>query len=260
MKWIKESLRNGDLLAGTFLSLGAGCVAEIAGRAGLDWVLIDTEHGLGDHQSLVSTLQAARVGSIPAMVRVAANESQYFKQALDLGATGIMVPQINTPEEARQAVMYTKYPPEGTRGLTRSSWASGFGFEVEEYLAQANRNVLLAIQIETKTALDHVDQIAAIDGVDVLFVGPSDLSCNLSIPCDLDHPDLTKALSKVSKAAYRQNKKTGILIRNPKDLEKVISAGFQLIALGTDLSILKTGLQKITNSFQTYKRSPKKGV
>jgi len=250
MQWIKESLQNGDVLAGTFLLLDAGCVGELAGRAGLDWVVVDTEHSLGDHQALVSILQATRIGKVSPIVRVIVNEPQYFKKALDLGAAGVMVPQINTAEEAKQAVRYAKYPPEGIRGLARGNWAGGFGYEIETYLAEANCQGVVVIQIETRSALDHVEEIAAVDGVDALFIGPADLSCNLGIPCDLDHPELTDALDKIRAAAAKHGKATGIYIRDDKDLKRVIADGFQLIALSTDQSILKYGMQKIADAFK----------
>lgn len=253
MKWIRKKVLDGDIMAGIFLALGSGCITELAGRAGLDWVLIDTEHGLGDYKDLVSQIQAAKITAAAPVVRVVANEPAHFKRALDLGAAGIMVPQVNNADEARNAVKAMRYPPEGIRGLTRTSWAGGFGYEAEEYLLKANDNLLTVIQIETKAAVENVDQIAAVDGVDVLFVGPSDLSCNLGIPCDLDHPEFKQCVLQVKNAAEKYGKRTGILIKNPDQLERVIADGFSMIALNTDLTILKAGMKMIADSFKTYK-------
>ncbi len=257
MNWIKKRVNSGQVLAGTFLNLGVGCAAEIAGRAGLDWILIDMEHGLGGDGTLVSYLQAARVGGICPIVRIVANRCEYFKRALDLGAAGIMVPQVNTPQEAEYAVQCMKYPPEGIRGMTRSSWAGGFGLEGAQYIAEANENVLAVVQIETQDAVRNVEEIAAVAGVDVLFVGPSDLSCNLGIPCDLKHPQLRECLVSVMQAAKKHGKKTGILIKSADFLPAVVADGFTLIAMGTDLTLLTGGLKKIADSFESHRESGK---
>jgi len=254
MNWIKKRVYAGQVLAGTFLNLGAGCIAEMAGYAGLDWVLIDTEHGLGDANTLVSYLQAARAGCISAIVRVIANRSEYAKRALDLGASGIMVPHVNTAQEARYAVSCMKYPPDGIRGMIRTSWASGFGYEAQEYISAANDNVLSIIQIETKEAIDNIDEIASVPGVDVLFVGPSDLSCHLGISNDLADSQMKECIAKVNQAAQMNGKKTGILIKNPDYLGPVIAEGFNMVALETDISIMKNGLNKVANAFSMYKK------
>ncbi len=251
MEWIKNKLQNADFASGLFLNLGIATSAEIAGRAGLDWVLIDTEHGSGDFNTMVSTIQSARLGGTSPVVRIVNNEIEHFKRALDNGAEGIMVPQINTAQEAELAVRYMKYPPDGIRGLTRTCRASGFGFEIKEYLEKANNDLLLVVQIETGTALANMDEIAAVEGVDVLFLGPSDLSCDLGIPCDLAHPQLHQAMTDICKTARLHNKKAGILIKDKSVLEQIIGMGFSLIALSTDMSIVKSGIQKIVEDFKS---------
>ena len=128
MEWIKNKLQNANFASGLFLNLGIATSAEIAGRAGLDWVLIDTEHGSGDFNTMVSTIQSARLGGTSPVVRIVNNEIEHFKRALDNGAEGIMVPQINTAQEAELAVRYMKYPPDGIRGLTRHLPGQWFWF------------------------------------------------------------------------------------------------------------------------------------
>jgi len=253
MNWIREKILKGDLLAGTFLTLGSGVVAELACRAGLDWVLIDTEHGLGDYHALANQIQAARLLSVAPVVRVISNEPAYFKQALDLGAAGIMVPQINNAQEAARAVEAMRYPPDGIRGLTRTSRASDFGDTIDEYLAKANQHLLTVIQIETKASVENIEQIASVEGVDVLFIGPSDLSCNLGIPCDLEHPQMRECMEKVKNSARHHHKQTGILIKDPSQIGTLVADGFCFIALNTDLSIVKTGMKAVVQSFKEYK-------
>lgn len=253
MNWIREKLKKGNLMAGTFLALGSGAIAEIACRAGLDWILIDTEHGLGDFRSLADQIQAARLLCVAPIVRILSNEPAYFKQALDLGASGIMVPQIRNAQEAIRAIQAMRYPPDGIRGLTRTSRASNFGDDIDAYLAEANQHLLTVIQIETKASIDNIEQIASVDGVDVLFIGPSDLSCNLGISCDLQHPDMQACMKKVNQSAQRYHKQTGILIKDASQIPALVSAGFRLIALETDLSILKKGMKDVAKAFKEYR-------
>jgi 4-hydroxy-2-oxoheptanedioate aldolase len=254
MKWIKQRVMDGELLAGVFLNLGVGCAAEIAGRAGFDWVLLDTEHGLGAEAALVEGLQGARAGDVCPIVRVLANEAGYFKRALDAGAAGIMVPHINKAEDARRAVQHMKYPPEGARGLSRSSRATAFGYDAAAYFRDVGEGELLVVQIETKEAVEQIDGIAAVPGVDVLFVGPADLSFSCGVPCDLDHPVLRAALEKVAQAARQHGKRTGIFLRDAEQLAAVAEAGFTLIALDTDLGILKAGLENTARTLGSWKK------
>ncbi len=243
MKWLKQRVMDGEFLAGVFLNLGAGCAAEIAGRAGFDWVILDTEHGLGGEAALVEGLQGARAGDVCPIVRVLANEAGYCKRALDAGAAGLMVPHINNAAEARRAVQHMKYPPEGARGLTRSSRATAFGYDAPAYFRDVRDGELLVVQIETNEAVEQIDAIAAVPGVDVLFVGPADLSFSCGVPCDLDHPVLRAALGKVAHAARQHGKRTGIFLRDAGQLPAVAAAGFTVIALDTDFGILKAGLE-----------------
>jgi len=254
MKWIKQRVMDGEFLAGVFLNLGAGCAAEIAGRAGFDWVILDTEHGLGGEAALVEGLQGARAGDVCPIVRVLANEAGYCKRALDAGAAGLMVPHINNAAEARRAVQHMKYPPEGARGLTRSSRATAFGYDAPAYFRDVRDGELLVVQIETNEAVEQIDAIAAVPGVDVLFVGPADLSFSCGVPCDLDHPVLRAALGRVAQAARQHGKRTGIFLRDAEQLAAVVEAGFTLIALDTDLGILKAGLEHAARTLGAWKK------
>jgi 2-keto-3-deoxy-L-rhamnonate aldolase RhmA len=245
---------DGEVLAGVFLNLGAACAAEIAGRAGFDWVILDTEHGLGGEAALVEGLQGARAGDVCPIVRVLANEAGYCKRALDAGAAGLMVPHINNAAEARRAVQHMKYPPEGARGLTRSSRATAFGYDAPAYFRDVRDGELLVVQIETNEAVEQIDAIAAVPGVDVLFVGPADLSFSCGVPCDLDQPVLQAALKKVAHAARQHGKRTGIFLRDAAQLPAVVAAGFTLIALDTDLGILKAGLENTARTLGSWKK------
>ena len=148
MKWIRKKTLEGKVLGGVFLNLGSTLTAEIAGNAGLDWVLLDMEHGPGDHQVLLAQLQAIESTPAVALVRIAWNELPRFKRTLDLGPSGIMIPWINGPNEAQQAVTSMRYPPQGTRGVAGSPRAAGFGRNFKQYFQEANENLLTVVQIE----------------------------------------------------------------------------------------------------------------
>ena len=250
MNWIRERVLKRELVTGTWLNLGSSLTAEIAGRAGFDWVVLDLEHGAGDHESLVHQVQA--VASTPAapLVRVAWNEAPRFKRVLDLGAVGVVVPYVTTAEEARQAAAAMRYPPEGIRGVASLNRACGFGYEFDAYLAGANEGLLTVVQVETEGTLARVDEIAAVEGVDVLFIGPMDLSVSMGIPVQYDHPRFRAALATVAGACKRAGKAAGILLGRAEQIEETIAAGFTFIGLGSDGGVLAEGMRRLAAAFR----------
>lgn len=257
MKYLRERALNGEVLAGTWLSLGSSLTAEIAGQAGFDWVLIDHEHGAGDEEHLLHQLQAVEATPAAGIVRIAWNDAFRFKRALDLGAAGIMIPYVNTVEEAQHAVSAMRYPPQGSRGVARFQRAAGFGQRFESYFAEANANLLTIVQIETKEAVNHVEEIAAVDGVDVLFVGPLDLSVSLGIPQQVTHPDFRAALARVIAAGHRAGKAVGILIPSPDALPATLEDGFTFIAVGSDGGLVAAGMHRIASAFGSHREVPR---
>ena len=234
MKWIRERALRGEWMGGTFLNLGSSVTAEIAGKAGFDWVLIDIEHGMGDRQELLTQLQAVEATPASPVVRIAWNDPVRFKRVLDLGVSGVMVPYVNSADEARRAAAAMRYPPEGVRGVARLNRACDFGPSFNEYFKKANSQLLTIVQIETKTAIENLDEIAAVVGVDVLFVGPLDLSVSLGVPDQFDHPVEQEALAKVVKACRKAGKAPGILVANEDQLQQVKNLGFTFVAIGSD--------------------------
>ena len=253
VKSIRERALKRKLCAGTFINLGSSLTVEMAGQAGFDWGVIDIEHGSGDQESLVPQLQA--VASTPAVpiVRIANNDPPRFKRVLDMGASGIMVPYVSSVDEARQAVASMRYPPRGIRGVAKLNRGSAFGAEFDEYYAHAHELLLTVVQIETKEAVDDIDNIAAVDGVDVLFIGPLDLSVNLGIPQQFDHPTFKDARAKVSAAAEKAGKAAGILLMNAEQLDDTVKAGFTFVALGSDGGLVATGMRQIASAFDRYR-------
>jgi 2-keto-3-deoxy-L-rhamnonate aldolase RhmA len=249
MKPLRQRALRGEVLAGTWLNLASSLTAEMAGRAGFDWLLLDREHGVGDSETLLHQLQAIDCTPACAVVRIAWNDAARFKLALDLGPSGIMVPYVNTAEEARQAVAAMRYPPQGVRGVARFNRAAGFSMEFDRYFAEANASLLTVIQIETPEAVANAAEIAAIDGVDVLFVGPLDLSVNLGIPQQFAHPDFRAAIAKVIAAAKGAGKAAGTLLANAEQIALAIADGYTFIAVGSDGGLVANGMKSLAAAF-----------
>jgi 2-keto-3-deoxy-L-rhamnonate aldolase RhmA len=253
MNWIRDRVLARELLAGTWLNLGSGMTAEIAATAGFDWVVIDLEHGSGDHESCLHQLQAVAGTPAAPIVRIAWNEAPRFKRVLDLGAAGIVVPYVTTAEEASQAVSAMRYPPQGVRGAASLNRASDFGQSFTEYLATANEKLATVLQVETEETLACVGEIAAIDGVDVLFVGPLDLSVTMGIPQQFDHPRFRAALKKVAEAARNHGKAAGILLNSPDQVEQTVADGYTFIGLGSDGGVLASGMRRLADAFEPFR-------
>jgi 4-hydroxy-2-oxoheptanedioate aldolase len=224
----------GEWLAGTWLNLGSPLTAEMAGLAGFDWVLLDHEHGPGSDTTVLHQLQAVAATPATGFVRIAANETPRFKRVLDAGAHGVMVPYISTAAEAQAAVAAVRYPPRGVRGVARLNRAAAFGADFEAYFAHAHEWLVTAVQIETAEALDQLDAIAAVDGADVIFTGPLDLTTNLGIMGQYNHPVFLDALKRIAAAAKRAGKAAGILLLDPAHLPMARELGYSFVALGSD--------------------------
>ena len=231
-----------EWLCGTFLNLGSPITVEIAGLAGFDWLLIDHEHGPGGEDTMLHQLQAASATPAFPVVRIALNEVPRFKRALDMGAFGVMVPYVNTADEARAAVRAMRYPPHGIRGVAKINRGAGFGGDFEEYYLHSHERLLTVIQIETPEAVANIDAIAAVDGADVLFVGPTDLSYNMGIRDQLESPQFVATLQKVSDAAKQHGKAAGILVHNAALVPKCRDLGYTFVALGSDGGGVRTAL------------------
>jgi 2-keto-3-deoxy-L-rhamnonate aldolase RhmA len=250
MKWIRERVLSGELLGGTFLNLGSSLTAEIAGQSGLDWLLIDLEHGAGDRHELLFQLQAIESTPAAAIVRIAWNDPVRFKRILDLGSSGIMVPYVQSADEARRAVAAMRYPPAGVRGVASMHRACGFGSNFDEYFRSADSQLLTVVQIETAAAVDHVDEIAAVDGVDVLFVGPMDLSISLGIARQWDHPAFSAAVNKVVSACRKEGKAAGTLVQSEEQIERSVAVGFSFLALSSDGAMVVKGMRGAAAAFR----------
>ncbi len=255
MKKIKARIYNGETLIGCWSNLGYPLTSEIVGMAGFDWVLIDIEHGAGSEGDVLHQLQALEHTPAAAIVRVESYQRQRFHRVLDLGAEGIMCPRIYTVDEAIQVVKAIRYQPEGSRGVARMIRAAGFGSNFDDYYANHQKNLVCIVQVETKEILDNLDSVAAIDGVDVLFVGPVDLSIALNIYCQFDHPKFIQAIKATAEAAARNGKAAGVLLQKPEEFRKYYELGFRFIACGSDSAFVLNGARKTIETLNEAKKS-----
>ncbi len=254
MKNLRKRVLAGETLFGCFLNLGSSLTAEIVGMAGFDWVLIDLEHGAGFEGHVLHQLQALEHTQAAALVRVESFQRQRLHRVLDLGAHGIMVPRVSNQEEALAAVRGLRYPPQGVRGVASMNRACQFGEGFRAYVSEANTSLLGIVQIETEESLNNLDAIAETDGVDVLFLGPLDLSHGLGIAGQFDHPRFLEALQATASAAQRHGKAAGTLIGRPQDLPKYASLGYRFIGCGSDGGLLSSAARHTVEELRSASR------
>ena len=239
MTTLKERVRDGSLIKGTFLNLGSPLVAEVLALSGFEWLLVDLEHGVRSEEALIGQLLAGAAHHVPVLVRVESLERIRVGHVLDLGAEGVMFPRLNTPEEVREAIRHLWYPPKGDRGVAGYNRARQFGGDAREP-TQVNEAIVGIVQIETLSALENVSSIAAVPGVDVLFVGPSDLSTAMGIPGQFDEPQFVDALDKVVEAARKANVAAGILTGDLARVDPLYQRGYTFISVASDSALLRS--------------------
>ena len=253
MKNIKKRLQQGETLIGGWLNLGNSVTAEILGMSGFDWVLIDLEHGTGMESEVLHQLQALEHTPAAALVRVESNQRQRIHRILDMGAEGIMIPRINNAMEAKEVANSLHYPPEGSRGIAKMIRATGFQSDFSEYYNKAKENILGIVQVETKEILDHLDTVASTPGIDVLFIGPSDLSMALGIFGQFDHPLFKDALKATVNAAQKAGKTVGTLLSKPEDFSTYHDMGIRMIACGADSGFVADGARTMAKKLNAAK-------
>jgi 2-keto-3-deoxy-L-rhamnonate aldolase RhmA len=237
----RERLLAGETLAGCFLNTGSAVAAEICAAAGFDWLLLDLEHGSSTEAILLPQLQAIAASGVTPIVRVEANERPRFGKALDAGAEGVMVPRIADAADAARAVSHLRFGPRGVRGVALLNRAGGYGERGRENVESFDERAVGIVQIESPGAVSEADAIAAIDGVDCLFVGPSDLTHALGVFQQTGHELYAQALETVRDAAARHGKATGVLVPGAAEAARYRALGFTLIAVGSDTSYLAAG-------------------
>ena len=239
-----DRLRKGQLLIGTLVSLPSPEVTEILAQTGYDWLFIDAEHGAFNPQQAQAMLQAA--GDCPCIIRVPSGDEVWIKKALDIGAAGIIVPQVHTAEQAKQIVKSCKYSPQGTRGVGIGR-AHQYGTGFENYIKTANRNTAVILQAESRAAIDNIHAIAAIKGVDAILIGPYDLSASLGKIGQVKDKTVVSAINKVIRACQAANVRLGYFGVNADAVKPYIKKGFTLITVGVDsLFLIKSAKETLT--------------
>jgi 2-dehydro-3-deoxyglucarate aldolase/4-hydroxy-2-oxoheptanedioate aldolase len=217
-------------------------------RVGLDWLVLDLEHGTADESDLLPLLLAATARDVPALVRVESGERIRVGRALDLGADGIMIPQVHSAEQARRFAGWMRTQPDGERGIALFTRGMDYGVTGHAGVAVRHESLLAIVQIESRGALDEVEAIAAVDGVDVLFVGPTDLSHALGLPGQIDHASFEAAVRRVAEAAKGAGKASGVLVWDPEDVGRYAAMGFSFFSLSSEASILDRSLRLALDS------------
>ena len=237
---LKQRLQNGELVLGIMVSeVRNPNIAYMLAQAGFDFVVIDNEHGSYSVETISNMIAAARGANLPVIVRIAEVRRETVLKPLDAGATGLLVPMIDTPEQATQLVQYAKYPPQGIRGAALRRPHSLYArVDATEHLAQANRDTFIAVQVESREGVENAESIAAVEGVDCVFVGPFDLSVSLGFPGQLDHPEEVAAIDRVIEACQSQGKIAGTLMLDAAMLRSWISKGMRFVMCGSDISLL----------------------
>lgn len=245
-----DRLLQGDTIMGSFVSTGYPVNIELMGLAGFDYLIIDLEHGMGSERDVLSQLHALEHTSAVPVVRVESHEKQRVHRLLDLGVQGIMFPRVETAAEARACVAAMHYPPDGVRGVATIVRAAGYGSHFPEYRSASKTNLLTILQIESAEAVRNVEEIAAVDGVGVLYVGPMDLSTSLGIFRQYDHPLFIEALEKTLAAAARHNRAAGILLPSVDTTRHYRNLGFRFLTAGTDVLLLKTAAKQLEQAMR----------
>lgn len=239
----RERVLARELLVGTFLNLGSPAAAEVCARAGLDWVLVDLEHGASGDSGLLGMLHAIAGSDAAALVRVEQGTRLRIGRALDLGADGLMMPRVESAAEAAEMATWLRYPPSGIRGVAVFTRGLAYGAGGHASVAPRNDEIVGMFQIESRRAVEAAPEIAAVDGVDVLFVGPADLSHALGIPGDIDHSDYTAAITSVAEAARASEKACGVLLWRPGDVDRYAALGYTFFSVSSEAALMQQAVR-----------------
>lgn len=246
---LKRALQQGRPQIGLWSSLSSHITVEVIAGSGFDWLLLDTEHAPNELPMIHSQLQAMTEGTASAVVRPAWNDAVIFKRLLDVGVQSFLVPFVQTAEEATRAVSATRYPPQGIRGIAVTTRANRYG-RVKNYAGRANDEICVVVQIETRAALDNLEAIAAVDGVDGLFIGPSDLAAGLGHTGDNAHPDVRAAIETAVDRIRATGKFAGILASIEGDARHWLERGCLFVAVGSDVGLLARHSEALAATFK----------
>ncbi len=237
---LKRRLRDGEAAVGCWLWLNSGIAAELMSLAGYDCAMIDLEHGFGTLGEAVQIMHALRRGPTAPLMRVPANDPVWLKRALDTGVEGVMIPAVDSVADAEAAVRACRYPPAGERGMAVSVVrAADYGHDWQSYLERADEDLVVIVQIETRGGVDGLEGIAAVEGVDMLFIGPFDLSASLGHSGEPDHPEVHEVIQRIEQAARDAGKMLGSIPTPKRPAAELIARGYNLVLADGDLTLLR---------------------
>jgi 4-hydroxy-2-oxoheptanedioate aldolase len=249
---VKRRLAAGEPSVGTWLALPSPEAAEYVSTLGFDWLVADAEHNAIDIRTLSQMFGAIAARGVAPMVRIPWNSAENFKRVLDAGAWGVVVPMVNSREEAERAVEATRFPPKGARSVGGSMPAIRFGTSGAEYLKHADDEILLVLQIEHIQGVEHADEILSVPGVDACFIGPNDLAASmgigLGVPLESDHAELSAAIATIREACVRHGVAPGIHTSGAKGVNQRIGEGFQFLAMASEMRYLLASLMADLNA------------
>ncbi|MCC7041978.1 MAG: 4-hydroxy-2-oxo-heptane-1,7-dioate aldolase [Burkholderiales bacterium] len=234
---------------GLWCTLPGAYAVEIAAGAGFDWLLLDTEHSPGDPITVLPQLQAIAPYSTSAVVRPASNDPVLIKRFLDVGVQSLLVPYVQTVEEAQRAVLATRYPPHGVRGVSAATRATRFG-RVPRYGQRAHEELCVLVQVETEEALGRLEDIASVEGVDGVFIGPGDLAATMGVVGELDHPRVVAAIEDALQRLAALGKPSGILTANATFAARCLTLGTAFTAVGVDTALLARSADALAQQFR----------
>jgi 4-hydroxy-2-oxoheptanedioate aldolase len=246
----KRGIKAGKPQIGLWSSLSSHYSVEVIAGSGFDWLLLDTEHSPNDLENVVTQLQAASAYPTTSIVRPAWNDMVLIKRFLDVGVQTLLIPYVQTAEEAANAVAYTRYPLRGVRGVAGTTRATRFG-RVKDYFKRAEEELCVLVQVETQLGLDNLEAIANTDGVDGVFIGPADLSAGLGHLGDIAHPDAQKAIEGAIKRICKTGKAAGILTPVEADARRYLELGCLFVAVGADVGLLARESEKLCAKFKS---------
>lgn len=237
---LKEMLKQGQVALGTWITTASPDIAEILANIGFDWLIFDMEHAPLGIETVQNLIQATKESDIVPIVRVAWNDQVLIKLALDIGSYGLLIPLVNSKEDAVKAVRAAKYPPAGIRGVGPRR-ASNYYRSFQEYLAKANEEIMVVVQIEHAKAVENIDDILSVDGLDAIYIGPADLTASMGLFGQYNNPKVVKAIDTILLSSQKAGVPVGTHAFDVESASRLISRGFQLITIGTDIGFLIQG-------------------
>ena len=255
MKTLKDKLKSKQPTIGSWITIPSNAMAEVYALAGFDWLVIDLEHSSISLNMMEDLIRIFQLNNTPALVRITSNNTDQIKRVMDSGADGIIVPMVNKKEDIERAIKSTRYPPYGNRGVGLAR-AQGYGKRFKEYFEWQKNNVVVIAQIESIKAMDSLDDIFQVDGLDGFMVGPYDLSCSMNLPGEFQSKDYKDTLNRILLSGKENNCLAGIHIVEPNEneIKKAIENDFKMIAYSVDFKIIN---ETITNGIQAFRNLKK---